>query len=204
MWRCRLTSLPDEPLKAIYSPSHPVSIQRDGRYRATIGWEDAEVLPTTDFSLYYTVSSEDIGANLLSSRQIGEDGFFTLLIAPNVDSEQVVDKDVILVLDTSGSMEGEKMEQARDALTYVLDHLNPDDRFNIIAFSTGVRSFANRVQPTSELPRANRFVSQLRAEGSTDINRALLEAIDSADSRRPTIVIFLTDGLPTSGVIDSR
>lgn len=192
-----------DPIKAIYSPSHPVSIDRDGRYRALVGWEDFEVTPNTDFSLYYTVSSDDISANLLSHKVRGEDGFFVLLVAPDVDTEQVVDKDVILILDTSGSMEGEKMEQARDALHHVLDHLNPSDRFNIIAFSTGVRSFSTRTEPLSALPEARRFVDNLRPEGSTDINRALLEAISSADSQRPTIIIFLTDGLPTSGTVDT-
>ncbi len=192
-----------DAIKAIYSPSHLVSIQRDGRYQALVGWEDFDVLPTTDFSLYYTVSPEDVGLNLLSSKERDEDGFFTMLIAPNVDTQTVVDKDVTLILDTSGSMEGEKMEQARNALIYVLNHLNPKDRFNIVAFSTGVRAFSTRPEPVSALPKARRFVNNLRPEGSTDINRALLEAINSADSQRPTIIIFLTDGLPTSGVIDT-
>jgi Ca-activated chloride channel family protein len=110
---------------------------------------------------------------------------------------------VILVLDTSGSMEGEKMEQARDAMHFVLDHLNRSDRFNIITFSTGVQLFSDRPEPLSKLAEARRFVDNLRAEGSTDINRALLEAIDAAGHERPTILIFLTDGLPTSGVIDT-
>ncbi|MEW5959160.1 MAG: VIT domain-containing protein, partial [Chloroflexota bacterium] len=192
-----------EPIKAVYSPSHSVSLDRDGRFRALAGWEDFEVLPSTDFSLYYTVSAEDVGVNLLSYKERDEDGFFVLLAAPNVDAEQVVDKDVILVLDISGSMEGEKMDQARDALHYVLDHLNQGDRFNIITFSTGVQAFAERPEPLSALPAARDFVDELRPEGSTDINRALLEAIDSADRQRPTIIIFLTDGLPTSGVVDT-
>jgi Ca-activated chloride channel family protein len=192
-----------DPIKAIYSPSHPVSIDRDGRYHALIGWEDANVLPTTDFSLYYTVSPEEVGVNLLSFKERDEDGFFVLLVAPNVDAEKVVEKDVIVVLDTSGSMEGEKMEQARDALTYVLDHLHEGDRFNIITFSTGVHAFSNRTEPVSAVPEARRFVDNLRAEGSTDINRALLDAISSADTQRPTIIIFLTDGLPTSGVVET-
>jgi Ca-activated chloride channel family protein len=192
-----------DPLKAIYSPSHPVSINREGSFAATVGWEEANVKPNTDFSLYYSVSPDDIGVNLLSYKAIDEDGFFVLLVTPNVEAQEVVEKDVILVLDVSGSMEGEKMEQARDALLYVLDNLNQGDRFNVTAFSTGVRSFSTRPEPLSALPEARRFVNELRPEGSTDINRALLEAIAGADPQRPTIVIFLTDGLPTSGEVET-
>lgn len=195
----------NEAIKAVYSPSHPVSIDREGDFGALVGWEDRDVLPSTDFSLYYTVSQEDLGLNLLSYKQSGEDGFFVMLVAPNVEAdEQVVAKDVILVLDTSGSMEGEKIVQAQDALNFVLDHLNPGDRFNIITFSTGVRRFSNRAEPLSALGEARRFVDDIRAEGSTDINRALLEALDTVETggERPTILIFLTDGLPTSGVVE--
>jgi Ca-activated chloride channel homolog len=195
----------NESIKAIYSPSHPVSIDRQGDFQALVGWEDRDVLPATDFSLFYTVSARDLGLNLLSYQQAGEDGFFVMLVAPNVEQTQVVDKDVILVLDTSGSMEGEKIEQARDALTFVLDHLNPGDRFNLVTFSTGVRLFSNRPEPLSALGEARRFVQNIQAEGSTDINRALLEALATADpdGRRPTVLIFLTDGLPTSGVVET-
>jgi len=192
-----------EAIKAIYSPSHPVSLSRDGRYRATAGWEAFDVTPDTDFSLYYTVSAEEVGVNLLSYKPDGEDGFFVLLAAPNVDARQIVNKDVLLVLDTSGSMEGEKIEQARDALNFVLDHLNEGDRFNIATFSTGVQLFSDRPEPLSARSEAQRFVSNVRAEGSTDINRALLETIATADRERPTIIIFLTDGLPTSGVVET-
>jgi Ca-activated chloride channel family protein len=112
----------DEPLKAIYSPSHDVDIVRRGDYNATIGYEEYDVKPDRDFTLYYTVSAEDVGLNLLSYKpDRSGDGFFLLLAAPKVevDSQRVIAKDVILVLDVSGSMEGEKIEQAREALTPV-------------------------------------------------------------------------------------
>lgn len=195
----------DDPIKAVYSPSHPVSIDRPDDYRATVGWEARDVRPDTDFALYYSVSPQDLGLNLLSYKNGDEDGFFTMLIAPSIKSDEIVDKDVVLVLDTSGSMEGEKMTQAQDALNFVLNHLNPNDRFNVVAFSTGVRAFSNGLEPVSAVPEAERFVQNLRAEGSTDINRALLEALSSLpdDSARPAIIIFLTDGLPTSGVTEA-
>ncbi|MHB0877008.1 MAG: VIT domain-containing protein [Anaerolineae bacterium] len=194
-----------DPIKAIYSPSHPVSVERDDDYHATAGWEASDVIPSTDFSLYYTVSQEALGVNLLSYKAGGEDGFFALLIAPNltVEDEEVVAKDVVFVLDTSGSMEGEKIDQAKAALDYVLNHLNEGDRFNVVTFSTGVRAFANRPQPLSARQEALRFVQDTGAGGSTDINRALLDAMSGVDGERPTILVFLTDGLPTAGVTDT-
>jgi Ca-activated chloride channel family protein len=192
----------NEPLKAIYSPSHQVDIERRGDHNATVGYEEYNVKPDRDFVLYYTVSPDDVGVNLLSYKPDSHgDGFFLLLAAPKVeiDTQQVIAKDVILVLDVSGSMRGDKIEQARQALNFVLDNLHDEDRFNIIAFSTATRAYAHGLVSADERGEARDFVDRLEASGSTDINRALLEALAMADAERPTILIFLTDGLPTTG-----
>lgn len=193
-------------LKAIYSPSHNVGVSRSGDYAAQVGYEDKNVRPDRDFVLYYSVTQDEIGLNLVSYKQAGEDGFFVMLVAPKVQvaSSQVIAKDVILVLDVSGSMQGSKIAQAKNALYYVLDHLNPNDRFNIVTFSTGTNAYASSLRPASARDDARNFVSRIVAEGSTDINRALLEAMTNADKERPTIVIFLTDGLPTTGETNAQ
>ncbi len=193
------------PLRAIYSPSHEVDIIRDGERSAIIGWEGSEVELDRDFSLFWSVSPEEIELSLLSFKERGEDGFFLLLAAPTIEppDEQVIARDVVLVLDTSGSMEGGKMEQAKSALDYVLDNLNSQDRFNVIAFSTGTRRFASALQPVSEVAAARRWVEELEPGGSTDISRALLEALNMGDeSERPMLLMFLTDGLPTAGIVE--
>jgi Ca-activated chloride channel family protein len=194
-----------EPLKAIYSPSHEVDISRRGDHNAVVGYEEYKVKPDRDFVLYYTVSPEDVGVNLLSYQPDAQgEGFFLLLAAPKVevDAQQVIAKDVIVVLDVSGSMRGEKIEQAKQALNYVLENLNDEDRFNIVAFSTSTRPYSHALVAADERGEARDFVARLEAAGSTDINRALLEALAMADTTRPTIVIFLTDGLPTVGEVD--
>jgi Ca-activated chloride channel family protein len=194
-----------EALKAIYSPSHDVDVERRGDHNATIGYEEYDVRPDRDFVLYYTVSPEDVGVNLLSYKpDASGDGFFLLLAAPKVeiDTQQVIAKDVILVLDVSGSMRGDKIEQAKEALSFVLDNLNAEDRFNILAFSTSTRPYTRDLVPADERGEARDFVDRLEANGSTDINRALLEALSMAGQERPTILIFLTDGLPTVGEMD--
>jgi Ca-activated chloride channel family protein len=196
----------DDPIKAIYSSSHQVAVDRRGEYNATVGYEEYDVVPDRDFELYYTISDEDFGLNLLSYREPDEDGFFLLLVAPKVEvkEREVVAKDVIIVLDTSGSMRGEKLDQAKGALEFVLDNLNDEDQFNIIAFSTGVRQYATRLQPTEERNEALNFVRELEAVGGTDINRALLEALAQIGEERPALIIFLTDGLATEGVVETE
>jgi len=195
-----------EAMHALYSPTHQdrIYVERDGDYHAAVGYEETDVLPDRDFELVYTVSQEDVGLNLLTYRAPGDDGFFLLLAAPTVKvkKEQVIARDVILVLDTSGSMDGEKIEQAQEALAYVLEHLNEEDRFNVIAFSTGLRQYASRLRPASEAREAIAWVQRLEAVGGTDINRALLEALAQTDAERSTVIIFLTDGLPTEGVTE--
>lgn len=189
------------PIKAIYSSTHRVAVTRQNDYRALIGYEGSNLLPDSDFDLYWSVDEGDIGVSLLSYKPASEDGFFLLLAAPKVamDPGQVVSRDILLVLDTSGSMQGVKMEQARNALHYILQQLNPGDRFNVVSFSTGVLQFARGLQPASQAPEARQFVDSLLAEGSTDINRALLETLAQVDPQRPAVVVFVTDGLPTVG-----
>jgi len=195
----------DQPIRAIYSPSHDVAVDRVDEHTVNVSYEASDVLPDRDFELYYTLSDDEFGLNLLSFRESGEDGFFLLLVAPqvDVDEEEVVAKDVIFVLDTSGSMADEKIEQAKDALEYILDSLNPEDRFNIVAFSTGVRVYAREPEPATAADEAWRFIDDLRAVGGTNIDLALAEALAMADGERPQLIIFLTDGLPTEGVTEA-
>lgn len=195
-----------EPLKAVYSPSHDVAVNRSDDHHATVGYEARDVLPERDFVLYYTVSQSDVGINLLTYHPQDGDGFFLLLIAPPLEArdQEVVAKDVIFVLDTSGSMEGEKIQQARDALLFVLDHLNEEDRFAIVAFNSSVSTYAPELQAASYRAAAREYVRRLAAGGSTDIDAALQRAFDLADkgSGRPQVILFLTDGLPTVGEQD--
>jgi len=197
----------EQPLRALYSPSHTVAVEREGDYHATISYEDHDVKPDRDLELYYSVADDDVDVSLLSYREAGEDGFFLLLVSPKVAAEgaEIVAKDVVIVLDVSGSMRGAKMQQAKDALAYILDHLHDEDRFNIVAFSSGTRRYAATLCPASEREEAHRFVRELEAAGGTNINRALLEALELlSGGERPQIILFLTDGLATEGVVATQ
>jgi Ca-activated chloride channel family protein len=196
------------PIRAVYSPSHEVGVSRESENHAVVGYEAANVLPDIDFALYYSLGETE-AFHLLTYRDPSDatdpDGFFLVLLAPRINTvNRVIPKDLLLVLDRSGSMDGEKFQQAQQATRYILDNLKSEDRFNIISFSTGIEMYASQLRPASEAAEALSWVDSLRAEGSTDINRALLEAAAMVDPERPTYLIFLTDGLPTEGVTDSQ
>ena len=195
----------DQPVRAVYSPSHEIAVDKQDDEHFTAGWEANDVKPDTDFDLFYTLSDEAIGVNLLSYWSEADDqGTFMLLAAPGIPQpETAIAKDVIVVLDTSGSMEGEKLEQAKEALVYILQNLNEGDRFTIVEFSTGVRLYDDELLTTSEAQDAIDWVEHLESSGGTDIDGALNEAMDLVDEERPTYVLFLTDGLPTEGETDT-
>ncbi|CAN5781414.1 VIT domain-containing protein [soil metagenome] len=197
----RVTVASNEPVRAVYSASHPIAVDRQDDQHFVAGWEASNVRPDTNFELIYTVSEQQIGVNLLSYwNAVDSDGTFMLLAAPGISTEQrAVTKDVIMVLDTSGSMDGDKIVQAKEALKYVLGQLGSEDRFTIVEFSTGVRLFDDELQPVREVAGALSWVDRLEATGGTDINAALLTALDLVEQDRPTYVLFLTDGLPTEG-----
>ena len=192
----------NEAIRTLYSPSHRVSLSRPDDFHATAGFE-ATSPALDDFELYYTVSPEEIGLNLLSYQAAGEDGFFVLLVAPGIAPGEVVARDVILVLDTSGSMEGEKIVQARQAARYVVEHLNPDDRFAIVPFNTTVNRYAPTLLPAGESAAAATYVDGLIAAGGTNISGALLEAAALVGPERPTTILFMTDGLATEGITET-
>lgn len=197
-----------QPIRAVYSPSHSVALDRQGDRHVIAGYEEKNVLPDADFALYYSLGQSE-AFHLFSYRDPGDpddpDGFFMLLLAPRPEvNPDAVAKDVLLVLDRSGSMEGEKFQQAQQALRYILRHLNPEDRFYLQAFSTGLETYASELRPAEDANEALAWIDRLSAAGSTDINRALLEAVQVMDRERPTYLIFLTDGLPTQGVVNSQ
>lgn len=195
-----------DAIRNIYSPTHDIAISRNGDEAFRVGFERNNYTPDGDFVLYYGLENERISVNLLSYREsANEDGFFMLLVQPpvSVPQEQVVPKDVILVIDQSGSMDGVKWQQAQAAATYVLENLNEGDRFNVVAFSTGWRIFSSRMESANSAPEAAQWVNGMFSEGGTDINGALLTALDFADAERPVTILFMTDGLATEGVVDT-
>lgn len=198
------------PIKAVYSPTHTVDVVRksDTSVSAAVEVEDTDF--TVDFQLYYTLAESDFGLNALTHREPGEPGYFMLLLSPKQDwgEREIEGKDLVLALDTSGSMAGKKIEQAKAALKQVLQGLKPRDRFGLLTFATETRRFAEELMPADEanVGKAMSFVTELEAKGSTALNDAMVEAIEltSVADEGPSLVMLLTDGLPTQGERDSE
>jgi Ca-activated chloride channel family protein len=194
-----------DPLRNIYSPSHAIDIKHNGERRAVISFETSGAKEPQDFQLFYVISGQDFGVSLLTYREAGKDGYFLLMISPKDDwSEQEYEaKDIVFVLDTSGSMaEAGKMEKARAALLYGVRILRPQDRFNVISFAGEEHLMEAGLVNADERgrKRGESFVQSLRPVGGTNINQAMLTALGQFDtSNRAKILVFLTDGLPTVG-----
>ncbi len=202
-----------QPIKTIYSPSHKIEVNRHGDNRAVVGYEDGNVRPDTDFQLFIgTEPRGEIGFGLMTYNEALDldGGYFLLLLSPGAwaGTDQIVRKDVVLVLDTSGSMAGDKLEQARRAMKFCVANLNEGDRFEVVRFSTEAEGLFGKLQDATKenRHRADEFVNKLKPIGGTAIEDALLLALKPLAGRgekdRPYVVVFLTDGLPTIGNTD--
>lgn len=195
-----------QPLKNLYSPTHAIEIKRPDDRHAVVTFSKTGEVPSSDFRLIFDAGRGKLGARVLSYRpKTNEDGYFMLLATPELqsaDRKPPAAKTVLFVIDRSGSMSGKKIEQVRAALKFVLNDLQKDDLFNIVAYDDRIELFRPELQRYTDTTRreALGFVEGLFAGGSTNIAAALQAALGQLrDSRRPSYVLFLTDGLPTAG-----
>ena len=192
-------------IKSVFSPNYSAAIDRPTDNSAIVRFTQENIEPADDFRILWTLSEKPIGATVLSYKpNEKDDGYFLLLAAPEVkaSSDKIVNKTVIFCLDKSGSMAGKKIEQARNALKFVLNNLRDGDTFNIIAYDDKIEIFKPELQKCDDQTRAEalRFIDSIHDGGSTNINGALTRAFSLiGDTGRPSYLIFLTDGLPTAG-----
>ena len=198
-------------LASIYSPSHEVAVERLGSGRARLTWEAENTLPADDFELFYSPAETGFGGGLLTGRR-EESDHFLFVFSPDADLKEagVLPKDIVFIIDRSGSMSGEKIKQARDALSFILAQLGEQDRFSIVAFDDRIQLLDESLQPADRrsLREARRFVDRLTADGATNLEAALQEGLAilerSGGRGASRMVVFLTDGLPTEGITDAE
>ncbi len=200
------------PIKNVYSPTHEVGVARRSDHEAVAGMETKGALLDRDFQLFWTVGEKDFGLSLMTYRPDPvKPGMFLMLIAPKstIHAADRVPRDVVFVLDTSGSMKKragiDKIGQAKRALAFCIDKLDPKDRFAVIQFSTLAQSFAKGWTDAGDARRkkAREWIDAFEANGGTNFSEALARVFALPfDKNRPATVLFLTDGRPTVDVTD--
>jgi Ca-activated chloride channel family protein len=194
------------PLKNIWSPSHAVGIVRQGERVARIEYEASGGSLEDDFLLLYDTDASDLGLSVIAYRPDGsKPGHFALMLSPKQlwPETSYLPQDVVFVIDTSGSMSGEKIQQARRALQFCIDQLNERDRFNVVRFSTGFDVVFPELVPATKENRgqAQDFAGRFTAAGGTNIADTLHHVLGLRPAKgagdqaaRPFVVVFLTDG----------
>ncbi len=202
-----------QALKTIYSPTHDPQVERSGERQAKIklGLTPGQLAREKQFVMYFSQANQAIALNTLNFQKAGEDGYYLMALKTPEVSEQAkaLPKDVVLVVDTSGSMSGEKLQQAKEALKFVINRLHPQDRFGLLQFNTDVSAFNSEMQQASapQKQKALDYVDALNADGSTNLEAALKQGfslLKAHEAARAAYVIFLTDGEPTVGVTDTE
>jgi len=199
-------------IESIAMLSHSgATITNDG-YHAEIDFQMFESIPNADYWVQYSLSLDELGlysmSTYLEPSQVPDEygnGFFTFIAEPQPDTTQVIDKVFTLIIDRSGSMTGQKIIEARDAASFIVNNLNEGDYFNLVSFNNFVTTFRNEhveFNATNQAAALD-WIAALNAGGSTDIGQAFEVAVpqfSSANDSTANIIIFFTDGLPTAGI----
>jgi type VI secretion system protein ImpC len=190
------------PLCGFDSPSHDlVLLEESGATRVRVALRQADEIPNRDFVLTYRVAGPRLEHALRVEPGDGDKpGTFLLITTPPVAQvEAALPREIIFVIDRSGSMRGEPLEQAKYAARQLLDRLDPVDAFNIIAFDNEVTPLAATPLSAEEthLRRARAFLDQLQGRGGTEMLEPLrlaLQMPSAGECERVRMVVFLTDG----------
>ena len=193
-------------IKNVYSPTAGTDVLRKGDHEARVSMElGGGRMARRDLDVFYGLSDQEFGLDLLTYRDNRAAGYFVMMLAPKLqwDDSKTMAKCINFVVDTSGSMNGEKIEQARGALRFFVNSLKEQDYFNVIPFSTEAQPFFANPQPADHehIAKALDLIGKVEAQGGTNIEQALSTALSAQAPpvRHPLVnmTVFLTDGLPT-------
>ncbi|MBN9680994.1 MULTISPECIES: VIT domain-containing protein [unclassified Corallococcus] len=189
------------PVHSLRSTTHRVDVKRDGQSRATVSLGRDDRIPNKDFVLEYVVADALIRPAVLMHREPGADhGYFLVMLNPQLSPTQreVVPRELYMVLDTSCSQSGLAIEKSKAITKEVLNHLMPEDTFQVLNFDTQVTKFAPTAVPATpeNIQNALPYVANFWGGGGTDVRIAAQEAmVPPNDPARLRMVLFMTDGL---------
>ena len=186
------------PILDIKSKLHETTVKREGKNKAKISLKNKKTIPNKDFVLTYLVAGDKVKSGFLAHKD-GETGHAMVIMIPpkRVKPDQIAPKEMIFVIDCSGSQRGRPLEKAKEAMRYAIKHMNPDDTFNVIDFNVGARMLFSEPKKNSPEMRekALRYIDSLQARGGTFMVSAIETVCKSpAPKNRLRIVTFMTDG----------
>ena len=187
------------PIRDVSAALHAIEVERPEPSRARVRLRDQAEIPNRDFSLRWTVSADEVQSAFLAHRSGADDGYVSLVLLPpeRVSADSAAPKEMIFVVDRSGSQMGAPLEKAKETMRYALDHMNPNDTFQVIDFgSTSHALFASPQQASPAMRReARTYIDALEANGGTMMAEAIERVCRiAADANRLRIVVFMTDG----------
>jgi Ca-activated chloride channel family protein len=186
------------PVEDLRSNTHEIEVVRADDHSARVRLKNMSEIPNKDFVLRYDVAGRKVSDAVLTHRA-GRGGFFTLILQPpdRVTAEDVTPKEIVFVLDTSGSMQGFPIEKAKEAMQLALDGLYPQDTFNLITFAGDTHILFPQPVPATRanLRKAQQFLASREGSGGTEMMKAIRAALDPSDKQdHIRIVCFMTDG----------
>jgi Ca-activated chloride channel family protein len=186
------------PIDELKSISHEIDVERPNGWSAHVRLKNRDEIPNKDFVLKYDVAGRRVEDAMLTHRT-DKGGFFTFILQPpdRVTVEDVTPKEIVFVLDTSGSMSGFPIEKAKESMKLALDGLYPQDTFNLITFAGDTSIlFPQPVPATKEnMAKAQKFLETREGGGGTEMMKAIRAALDPSDAGgHIRIVCFMTDG----------
>ena len=206
-WTVKATIKAKQAISTVYSPSHKLQIERVSDRKLAVEIATRAMKEPGPFRLSYLLEEDGVTASLLAYPDESVGGGYFLLLgglpAPGANTDKpAIQREVTLVIDRSGSMRDEKIEQVKEAALQVIAGLKPGEAFNVIIYNNTVQRFSETpVIKTPETVRAARgYIEGMTATGGTNIHDALAAALEQAPTEGMLpIVLFLTDGLPTVG-----
>ena len=187
------------PIDGMKSTLHEIDIERPTAHSAVVRLKDKAEIPNKDFILRYDAAGRRIEDAVLTHCSDPGAGFFTMILQPpeRVDAQDVMPKELIFVLDTSGSMMGFPIDKAKETMKLALDGLYPQDTFNLITFSGDTHILFPEPVPATRanLAKAQAFLASRSGGGGTEMMKAIRAALDPSDAQdHVRIVCFMTDG----------
>lgn len=193
------------PVRSIFSPSHHLTVLREAPHRCLVSAESESERVREDFNLLATFSGRELSLSTFFHRSPGKSGTFMALIGPPLESAEArgFNKDLVVLLDCSGSMDARSFESAKSAVLSALGGLAEGDRFNVVTIGTQPEAMAKRLLAADRqnVAAAVRFVSSRKNEGGSDLYNGLRTALEFLSSReRHSVVLLVSDGKSTVGI----